>query len=246
MGAGYTGSVTCYAAGTPNECTYNTAGCVPPCLLTDADWSVSTPVGSPIVEGTSVSLNIVGTNCGGKAINFEIREKDALGGDDAVSINPAPILFPASGTTAFGEWISEWQSEGWPESDPPEYYFIATTTGSTYTSPNANVNDAGLLRVSELVTCGNGAIDPPLENCDDGAALNGVACSPVYGSSCDYCSSSCTTTTVDGAYCGDTTCDTGNEDCSLVLQIVEFVLLHVQFLMLIGMLLVLYKVLRLD
>jgi len=213
MGALYTGTPSCYPAGHVDQCKYNTTGCIPPCVLTSLFWNYSTPVGSPIVEGRSVLLNITGTNCGGKTVNFEIREKDALGGDDPVTVNPNPITFPSSGTATAGIWNSaEWQTEGWPETDPPEYYFITTISGVTNSSSNSGVNDPALLRVSELITCGNGIIDGT-EQCDNGPS-NGVVCVPVYGGSCTYCSGSCTTTTVNGAYCGDTNCNTGNEDCS--------------------------------
>lgn len=213
LGAGYTGTLTCYAAGTPDECEYNTAACIPPCVITSAFWNRSTPVGSSIVEGTPVLLNITGTNCGGKVVSFDIREKDVVAYDD-VTPDPANILFPSSGTSAAGTWISVFQDDGIIEGNPPEYYFVATIGTVTYTSPNSGVNDPGLLRVSELVTCGNGVIDGT-ETCDYGAANNGIVCTPAYGSSCDYCSGSCAIVTVDGAFCGDGTCDGApNEDCS--------------------------------
>jgi cysteine-rich repeat protein len=63
--------------------------------------------------------------------------------------------------------------------------------------------------------CGNGpqggenqpALDPG-EQCDLGTA-NGTVCTPEYGSSCTYCSNTCTRVTVDAvAYCGNGVVDT--------------------------------------
>ena len=63
-------------------------------------------------------------------------------------------------------------------------------------------------------TCGNGGVPEPGEECDNGAS-NGVVCTPPYGGSCNYCSSSCTIITVTGPNCGDGTCSAVNgETCS--------------------------------
>jgi len=70
--------------------------------------------------------------------------------------------------------------------------------------------------------CGNGVIESG-EECDSGNSINGIECSPLYGSSCNYCSTSCTTETITGPYCGDTVCDaqynenwlTCNADCAI-------------------------------
>ena len=59
-------------------------------------------------------------------------------------------------------------------------------------------------------TCGNAILETG-EECDEGTS-NGNLCSPSYGSSCDYCSSSCTLETVQGGYCGDNIIN-GNEQC---------------------------------
>jgi len=55
--------------------------------------------------------------------------------------------------------------------------------------------------------CGDGIIQNPngesySEICDDGEN-NGIACQPNYGSSCTYCTSSCSEETIKGAFCGD-------------------------------------------
>jgi len=58
--------------------------------------------------------------------------------------------------------------------------------------------------------CGDGTTAGS-EQCDAGA-LNNVVCAPGYGSSCSYCSSSCTNVILDGGRCGDTTVN-GPEEC---------------------------------
>lgn len=64
--------------------------------------------------------------------------------------------------------------------------------------------------------CGDGIAQPELgEQCDDGAN-NGIPCTPQYGSSCVYCSVSCTDVVLQGDFCGDgivngpEECDDGN------------------------------------
>lgn len=176
----YCGDGTCDSAAPDNEncntcpadCGCNpvtqecSAGvCVGLCDLTSATWNYSTPVGSTIVAGTPVRLNLAGTNCNGKTISFEIREKDALGGGNSVTSNPSNIVFGAS---TYGLWTAEWQSEGFPESDPPEYYFIASVLGysETIQSPNSGVSDNALLRVRQPPQCGiNGCQTAIGENC---------------------------------------------------------------------------------
>ncbi|MFH1444123.1 MAG: FG-GAP-like repeat-containing protein [Candidatus Peregrinibacteria bacterium] len=59
-------------------------------------------------------------------------------------------------------------------------------------------------------TCGDGAKEGT-EACDNGAQ-NGQVCTPVYGGSCTYCSSTCTNITLQGESCGDGTRN-GNEQC---------------------------------
>jgi len=63
------------------------------------------------------------------------------------------------------------------------------------------------------VTCGDGT-QAGSEECDDGGSNTDTACSASYGSSCTYCTTSCSSVTVQGASCGDGTCDAGSETCS--------------------------------
>ncbi len=64
-----------------------------------------------------------------------------------------------------------------------------------------------------LPVCGNNILDSG-EQCDYGTN-NGKVCSPLYGSSCTYCSSTCKLVTLTGGSCGDGTCSAINgETCS--------------------------------
>ncbi|MBI1970765.1 hypothetical protein HYS47_03390 [Candidatus Woesearchaeota archaeon] len=76
------------------------------------------------------------------------------------------------------------------------------TTGDT-------INN-GRCKPAPTPVCGNN-VKEGTEQCDTGAS-NGIVCSPAYGSTCSYCSSSCTTVTVNGARCGDNAIN-GPEEC---------------------------------
>ncbi|HPX74742.1 MAG TPA: DUF4215 domain-containing protein, partial [Candidatus Pacearchaeota archaeon] len=58
--------------------------------------------------------------------------------------------------------------------------------------------------------CGNGKLEAG-EQCDYGSS-NGQVCNPLYGGSCQYCSTQCKLITLKGPYCGDGTCSNG-ETC---------------------------------
>lgn len=59
--------------------------------------------------------------------------------------------------------------------------------------------------------CGDGFIYAGVEQCDEGDD-NGLQCSASYGSTCTYCSTSCTLLSSSGAFCGDGV-QNGNEFC---------------------------------
>ncbi len=61
--------------------------------------------------------------------------------------------------------------------------------------------------------CGNGDIEGP-ETCDMGVENTDTACVAEYGSNCTYCDKTCVSHTVEGAVCGDGTCNSGNEDAA--------------------------------
>ncbi|NOZ81109.1 MAG: PGF-pre-PGF domain-containing protein [DPANN group archaeon] len=58
--------------------------------------------------------------------------------------------------------------------------------------------------------CGNHIVEGT-EECDDGS-LNGDACTPPDGGSCDYCTETCTTETLTGSVCGNSIIE-GAEEC---------------------------------
>ncbi|MFH1591736.1 MAG: PKD domain-containing protein [archaeon] len=71
--------------------------------------------------------------------------------------------------------------------------------------------------IEDLSYCGDGTTQWPngdgqYEQCDDGSQ-NGVPCDPAYDDSCNYCSSSCQTVTLDGPFCGDSSVQSAYESC---------------------------------
>jgi hypothetical protein len=100
--------------------------CTNTCTLNSASWESGV---TQRVAGQSVTLNVDTSNCVGQQISFEIKERDTVGGDDPVQINPANAIVDANGN-AIATWVAEWQAEGWPETNPPEYYFKATVVGN--------------------------------------------------------------------------------------------------------------------
>ncbi len=79
---------------------------------------------------------------------------------------------------------------------------IITFTDSTYYKK---------VWVKDCSYCGDGSVNRAGELCDNGAN-NGRVCTPGYGTSCTYCSSTCRPVTVRGPYCGDGV-KNGNEQC---------------------------------
>ncbi len=73
------------------------------------------------------------------------------------------------------------------------------------------------------LSCGNGVVDPA-ESCDLGNQ-NGVACTPEYGRSCNYCSGDCREVlTVDpNAFCGNNIFENNAEQCDVVNGVVTSV-----------------------
>ena len=146
------GAETCSTCSSDCTWNHNTQECVAGVIVTRCDLKTASWNTTIAVAGNPVKLNITGTNCNGRAITFEIREKDGVG-SDSVSPGPSSIVFPSSGTTAFGTWNAVYQDDGGIGNDgnPPEYYFIATVVGASpaesITSSNTGVNDPLLLTV---------------------------------------------------------------------------------------------------
>jgi hypothetical protein len=107
-----------------------------------------------VEEGTTVNLNIGGTDCDGATISFEVLEYDATSSDDPVTTNPSNVVFSGSAT---GTWTAEYQDDGLIGGDP-EYYFIASVVGDTEQIQSGTA-DVELLHVSEATggtICGDG------------------------------------------------------------------------------------------
>lgn len=67
---------------------------------------------------------------------------------------------------------------------------------------SANGPNSACTNLCTLNVCGDGFLLAGVEQCDTGAN-NGIACTAEYGSTCNYCSSSCQLLTSSGAFCGD-------------------------------------------
>ena len=142
------------------------------CNFISANWSMN-----EAIEGEIVYLSVQGDNCKGQSVSFVVWEYDPLGGDDAVSVNPASVTFSESSAT--GSWVAEWQDDGL--GGDPEYYFDAQLT--TDASVKARSNQLIVSRAIEPV-CGDGSVNQASEQCDDGNTNGG-----------DDCSSTCQTET---------------------------------------------------
>lgn len=143
LGGGATGTLSCWAPGTANECQYDTRNCVTSdCSITSAFWSKT-----EVNEGTWVSLNLQTSNCNnGEQITFVVKEDDGfLNSGDDVGNEPSPVTI--NGNTATGSWQAEWQDDtyGLSQENPPEYVFTATIT-----SNNDNMKSSNLLIVNEV------------------------------------------------------------------------------------------------
>jgi len=86
----------------------------------------------------------------------------------------------------------------------PEACYIADKTG-TCSSLSYEADCRTYFNLCNLV-CGDSIIDVG-EDCDPPEA----PCTPSYDSSCSFCNSACQYETLNGAYCGDGTCDNSHE-----------------------------------
>ncbi|GEM_PF-3840550 len=178
------------------------------CTLAEAYWETTSGLTEAYV-GESVKLVVKGnSDCDGETVTFNpkgIKEYDsgfALGGND-VTILPNDVKF--NGEEATASWNAEWLNDDWTfggESNPPEYYFIATLStglnvGDKRESPKGS-NEPDML---EVYKCGDGLYNPGREECDDGNTNSGDGCSstcqiesgwvcttPLQKSQCNYIS----------------------------------------------------------
>jgi cysteine-rich repeat protein len=213
------------------DCGCNTAGgfeclngnCVGLCDLTSATWNVNS-----ILEGNQVRLNLVGdlANCTGKTINFEVWEKDGgVNPDDQALPGPASITYGSPNT--YGTWNAVFQDDtDWFQTNPPEYYFIASVSGYPESIPSSNINDNDplLLRVTQPPTCPNticagGVIEncsnciqdcpcPPTQVCTvEGTCINECVLSNPVWDRTDAVEGEQVQLTVTGNYCNGQTVD---------------------------------------
>jgi len=190
------------------------------CNLSSAHWP------SSAVVGETVELVVVSENydreCEGKTITFKIYEDDDPGGDDYVTA-PASIygysypplvggvpISPNYKTTWQVVWREDTESG---ESNPPEYYFIATVSGTTESI------QSGLLEAIPAPFCGDGICNnaETCSNCsaDCGACVVNPFCGDGNcnnAETCSNCSVDCGACVVN-PFCGDGTCNNA-ETCS--------------------------------
>jgi cysteine-rich repeat protein len=136
------------------------------CDLTSASWGTTS-----ILEGNSVRLNIAGTNCNGKTINFDVEKQNIIG-HTPVTTNPSSITY--SGAGSYGVWTAEWASS--LLGGDPNYYFIASVSGMSESITSSDPK----LQVYQPASCGNGVVDSG-ETCS--TCLADVPCSS--GTHCD-------------------------------------------------------------
>ncbi len=89
---------------------------------------------------------------------------------------------------------------------------VCTINNQSVGSPITNGVGAISVDSNDIVTCtfnnitnafcGDGVVNQQSEQCDSGAS-NGIACTPTYANSCNYCSNTCQTVNIHGPYCGD-------------------------------------------
>ena len=145
----------------------------PPCDLTSASWSHTT-----VVEGTLVTLNVVGTNCAGIDLNYSIYEDDLIGDDFITSFVAASLS---------QTWTAEWVNDGVGD---PEYYFVVTVVDNP--SENIKSSDPLLTVTQAALTCaeaGGTCMSNQCSTYTDCTSLTGT-CATGY-----CCSGTCTTPT---------------------------------------------------
>ncbi len=127
--------------------------CTGLCDLTSAAWNTTSAV-----AGQPVRLNLAGTNCNGKTINFGVWEDDdALNPDDSVTPGPSSIVYGSPNTYGLWNVIYQDDTDG-GQSNPPEYYFTASVAGY---SESITSSASAELSVTQPAQCGNG-------NCQSG------------------------------------------------------------------------------
>jgi len=152
--------------------------------------------------------------CGnwGECINeTQTRDCESTNSTNCVS----PIMESQSCTI---ECIENWNCSEWSDCVNETQTRICTDANNCETTDDKPEESQECEDINVTTFCGDGIVQEPNseginEKCDDGENYNGQECSPVYGSLCEWCSSDCLTlTTIQGAYCGDDTCNS-EENC---------------------------------
>ena len=165
----------------------------------------------------SVNYQVLKVNAtSGNLYNVTLKRSDTGGGIGEVG---AKVIFyndvGSSGTLDFGKMFGALEVQtssldaGFSDANSVEVapYYIDQATGEEKICTNSATLDFRRIegRGGPGVVCGNGILESG-EQCDYGAN-NGVACTPLYGEECDYCSTSCQFVNVPGGNCGDGTCE---------------------------------------
>ncbi len=184
----YTGVEAC-DAGTQNG--VSGSGCSstctivgPACTFSSASWGYTS-----VYEGASVPMNVVGTNCDGRAVNFSIRPATGL------------LVNNMSGTFPSASWLAQYVPGG-----SNIYTFSAMLTDNAGVS-KTSTNSLSVLQAGGGgggVVHGDGVTQSP-EQCDDGNVVNGDGCSSIgvieTGYTCTGQPSVCTPINNNGPTC---------------------------------------------
>ena len=162
-------------------CTLNDCQLPQTCNLTSAIWT-----NFNTTSGNIVGLIVDGVNCSGKTVSFKVFEYDAVGTDVPAQTHPVNVVF--SSNRATGSWTTEWMDDGYGQGDP-EYYFIASVTGSTNKSSGTasdqllSVSQANALQCATVARCGDytNLEDCTLDQCNvvQNSVPSGVNCGTV-------------------------------------------------------------------
>jgi len=159
------------------ECDPDTGECVPSnCAINSASWG-----NTQVVEGTNVNLNVGVSNCNGKVISFDIKEKDgALNPDDDFSPDPSSQTISGSSVTAV--WNAQFTDDtDGGQTNPPEYYFNAIISSDGLSMESSNelqVIENDYCSINTITSCA----DYNQEQCGDDpcvvgpSSASGVSC----------------------------------------------------------------------
>lgn len=186
-------------------------------------YNAANPGASSYARCTSTCDDPAETCGGASSANACENRSFCVGGPNADASCTADINCPQGVCTAFntqrsracGATTCEWNS--WAPVNADACAQVGSCgdgnrdAGEQCDDADLDNNDA-CTNLCRTNVCGDGFIDPVTESCDFGAGANGIACTPGYGDTCNYCTSSCTYATVSGGFCGNEQVD-GGEIC---------------------------------